>query len=57
MKVLLFAFFVVVAMMQNDKTSRPSSACLRDPLRGEYSNMRSGHREQARSHIGFVAFT
>jgi hypothetical protein len=33
MKVLLFAFFVVVAMTQNDKTSRPSSACLRDPLR------------------------
>ncbi|MNK88140.1 hypothetical protein D3C87_1080940 [compost metagenome] len=50
MKVLLFAFFVVVAMMQNDKTSRPSSACLRDPLRVVNSIMRCAYRWQASSH-------
>jgi hypothetical protein len=57
MNVLLFAFFVVVAMMQNDKTSRPSSACLRDPLRVNIQDLQCGLREQARSHTGFVAFT
>jgi hypothetical protein len=48
---LLFAFIVVVAMTQNDKTSRPSWACLRDPLRVNIRDLLCAFREQARSHI------
>src|SRR5690242_1079779 len=47
---LLFAFIVVVAMTQNDKKSRPSWACLRDPLRVNIQGLWCVHREQARSH-------